>query len=61
MGNKELDLAKIKERWEKIGEVIQDDTSLQFQNITLFKDGRALINAQSIEEAEAIYSRLVGN
>ncbi len=56
-----VDLERIKERWKKIGEVTGDDTSLQFQNITLFEDGRALINTQSIEEAEAIYSRLVGN
>ena len=56
-----VNLQEIKARWEKLGKVIQDNTSLQFQNITLFNDGRALINAQSIEEAEAIYSRLVGN
>ncbi|MDP3697983.1 MAG: HesA/MoeB/ThiF family protein [Nanoarchaeota archaeon] len=61
LGNKELDLAKIKERWEKIAPVIDEGSCLQVQNITLFKDGRALINANSIEEAEAIYSRLVGN
>jgi len=61
LGNKELDLAEIQKRWEKIGKVIQDDASLQFQNITLFKDGRALINANSTEEAEALYSKLVGN
>jgi len=56
-----VNLQDMKERWERIGEVTQDSTSLQFQNITLFDDGRALINAQSVEEAEAIYSRLVGN
>src|SRR3989344_8878036 len=55
------DLQEIKARWEKVGSVIEDNSSLQFQNITLFNDGRALINAQSVEEAEAIYSRLVGN
>ena len=61
LGNQKIDLVKIKERWEKIGKVIEDSISLQFQNITLFNDGRALINAQSMEEAEAVYSRLVGN
>lgn len=61
LGNKELDLAKIKERWEKIGAVVEDETSLRFQNITLFHDGRALIDADTAEEAEAIYSRVVGN
>jgi len=58
---KEVDLQKIKERWEKVGIVTEEDSSLHFQNIILFKDGRALINADSAEEAEAIYSRLVGN
>src|SRR3989344_5046921 len=56
-----VNLQEVKKRWEKLGEVVGDDSSLQFQNITLFNDGRALINAQSIEEAEVIYSRLVGN
>lgn len=56
-----VNLQKVKERWEKLGKVIQDNASLQFQNITLFDDGRALINAQSMEEAEAIYSKLIGN
>src|SRR3989338_6182940 len=56
-----VDLPEIKERWEKVGDVVGDGSSLQFQNITLFNDGRALINAQSVEEAEAIYSKLVGN
>ena len=56
-----VDLREIKERWEKLGTVVGDNSSIQFQNITLFNDGRALINAQSVEEAEAIYSRLVGN
>lgn len=57
-----VELQTVKERWEKLGSVTEDkNTSLQFQNITLFEDGRALINAQSVEEAEAIYSRMVGN
>ncbi len=61
LGNKELDLTKIQKHWEKIAAVTDDGACLQFQNITLFKDGRALINANSTEEAEAIYSKLVGN
>ncbi len=56
-----VDLQTVKERWEKIGEVNEDSSSIQFENITLFDDGRALINAQSMEEAEAIYSKLIGN
>lgn len=56
-----LDLEKIKERWEKIDLVNQDNELLQFKNIMLFKDGRALINAASEEEAQSIYSKYVGN
>ena len=56
-----VDLRVVKERWEKIGAVSEDVVSLRFQNLTLFDDGRALIDAKSVEEAEAIYSKLVGN
>lgn len=56
-----VDLQEVKKRWEKLGTVTEDAASLHFQNIILFDDGRALINAQSVEEAEAIYSKLVGN
>ena len=38
-----------------------DGTALQFKNILLFADGRALIKAGSEEEAQAIYSKYVGN
>ncbi len=56
-----VNLQEIKVRWEKIGSVAEDSSSLQFQNIILFNDGRALINANSVAEAEAIYSKMVGN
>ena len=38
-----------------------DGTMLQFKNILLFADGRALITAESEEEAQSIYSKYVGN
>lgn len=52
---------KIKEKWEKFDQVIDDGVTLQFKKIMLFKDGRALIKAQTEEEAQAIYSRWIGN
>ncbi len=52
---------KITEKWEKIDQVIDDGVTLQFKEIRLFKDGRALIKAQTEEEARAIYSRWIGN
>ncbi|MBI4147092.1 HesA/MoeB/ThiF family protein [Candidatus Woesearchaeota archaeon] len=57
----EADLKIIKARWEKIGKVTEEKDLLYFQNITLFKDGRALIKANSKEDAQSLYSRLVGN
>jgi len=56
-----VNLQEIRDRWEKIGKVVEDGSSLQFQNIILFNDGRALVNAQSVEEARSIYSKLVGD
>ena len=56
-----IDLAVIKGRWEKIGPVRDENGALQFRNILLFADGRALITADSEEEAQSAYSRYVGN
>ncbi|MEK6969891.1 MAG: HesA/MoeB/ThiF family protein [Nanoarchaeota archaeon] len=52
---------ELKKKWEKLGQVIDDGVTLQFREISLFKDGRALIKAQTEEEAQAIYSRWIGN
>ena len=57
----EVDLKIIKARWEKTGKVVEEKDSLHFQNITLFKDGRALIKADSEEDAQSLYSQWVGN
>ncbi len=58
---KKVDLGEIKRRWEKMGKVIDDAVVLTFRNILLFEDGRALIKAQSEEEALSLYSKWVGN
>ncbi len=52
---------ELKEKWEKLGQVIDDGITLQFREISLFKDGRALIKAKTEEEAQIIYSRWIGN
>jgi adenylyltransferase/sulfurtransferase len=59
---RELDLRQIKERWERV-EAVQEDggITLRCKNILLFKDGRALISAQTEEEAQSIYSKYIGN
>ena len=52
---------ELKQQWEKIDKVIDDNITLRFKNITLFKDGHALITAKTQEEAQAIYSKFIGN
>jgi len=59
-GNK-INKEKIKQRWEKLGDVIDDGITLRFNNIMLFNDGRAIIKAKSEQEAQTIYSKYVGN
>lgn len=58
---KEVDLKEIKKRWQGLGDVIEEGEALSFRNILLFKDGRALIKAESEEEALSAYSKWVGN
>jgi len=58
---KEKDFTKIQQQWEKVGEVSNDGETISFHNIVLFKDGRALIKANSEEEARAVYDQYIGN
>ncbi len=58
---KKLDFTRIKEKLEKIGEVKEEEDLLKFKEITLFRDGRALIKADSKEKAISIYDKYVGN
>ncbi|MBI2665947.1 HesA/MoeB/ThiF family protein [Candidatus Woesearchaeota archaeon] len=58
---KKVDFNEIKKRWEKIDTLIYDDVSIRFKGIMLFADGRALIKAKCEEEAQAMYSKWVGN
>ncbi len=55
---KPADIAKLKQQLLKTGEKVADfGECISFRNITLFKDGRALIKANSVEKAKADYSR----
>tara|TARA_Y100000310_G_scaffold146139_1_gene145496 strand:- start:5388 stop:6302 length:915 start_codon:yes stop_codon:yes gene_type:complete len=60
MGRK-IDLASLKVKLQKIDKVVGDEITLEFKNILLFEDGRALIKAKSLEEAEGDYAKWVGN
>ncbi len=58
---KKQEFALLKERWQHLGVVQEDNVTLRFKNILLFKDGRALISAKSEEEALSTYSKYVGD
>ena len=59
---KPVDLAAVKERLLRMGESVADfGECISFRNITLFRDGRALVKANSAEKAKAAYSRFIGN
>ncbi|MBI2573326.1 HesA/MoeB/ThiF family protein [Candidatus Woesearchaeota archaeon] len=57
---KPVNLKTIEQRWRKIGNPVNDSLSLHLNNITLFADGRALIRAESKQEALKIYTKYVG-
>lgn len=61
INGKKIDLEEMKKRWGKRDKVINDKVLLEFRNILLFEDGRALIKANSEEEALSAYSKWVGN
>jgi len=61
IGGPVKDFAALIKTWRELGKVKSDGATLQFQNIMLFKDGRALIKANSEEEAQAVYSKFIGN
>ncbi len=56
-----IDLAALKERLQKVTDVIDDGGTLQFDGVLLFEDGRALVKANSGEEALSKYGKWVGN
>jgi len=58
---KKVDLKILKQRWEKIDTVIDDGKTLQFKDLFLFEDGRALIKAKSEAEAMSLYAKWVEN
>jgi adenylyltransferase/sulfurtransferase len=57
---KKVNLVEIKKRWSKLGKVVNDGIALRFGKITLFVDGRALIEAKTEEEAKSLYAKYVG-
>ena len=58
---KSQNLKKIAQKLEKLGNIELNNSTIHFKNITLFSDGRALIQANSKEAAETAYSKYIGN
>lgn len=58
---KRVELKMLKSRLQKIGAVADFGECLSFGNITIFKDGRALVKANSAKEAKALYARCLGS
>ncbi|MBI3037124.1 ThiF family adenylyltransferase [Candidatus Woesearchaeota archaeon] len=57
---KAIDFVVLKSQLHRMGEKVADfGECISFRNITLFKDGRALVKADSAEKAKADYSRVV--
>lgn len=58
---KEVDLKHLKLRLQRTGESIADfGECISFRNITLFRDGRALVKSETMEKAKSAYARLIG-
>ena len=58
---KSVNLAALKLQLQKMGESVADfGECVSFRNITLFRDGRALIKVGSVEKAKADYARYIG-
>ncbi len=55
-----IDIASLKKRFSKIGKVLDFQSCLKYENLTIFKD-RVLIKASSEQEAKSLYSRYIGN
>ncbi len=59
---KAVDIGSLKLRLQKAGEKVADfDSCISFRNITVFRDGRAVVRADSVEKAKADYARYAGN
>ena len=58
---KKCDLEELATKLKKTYQINYDGIILQVGPITLFFDGRCIIKAKSLQEAESIYSKILGN
>ncbi|MFH1917169.1 MAG: HesA/MoeB/ThiF family protein [Nanoarchaeota archaeon] len=59
ISGKLIDLKKIKQKLEKIGKVDDLTHCIRYKNMTIFSDGRVLIKTESLEEAKALYQKII--
>ena len=55
-----LDLASCEKKWKRLGTVRKGKNYLFFKNLSVFSNGRVLIKAKSLGQANAILSRYAG-
>lgn len=58
---KPQNLKELQKRLSKLGRVIDAGHFIKFREIMLFRDGRALIKAESEAQAKSLYSKYIGN
>lgn len=58
---REINFGSVRKKLEKKFKVKGTNEFISFKDISLFKDGRALIRAKSEREAKTIYSKFIGN
>jgi hypothetical protein len=59
--NKPINLKKLKNKLEKLGKVKYYEEYLQYKNIIIFNNGRALIKAKNEKQAKSDFSKFIGN
>ena len=57
----DVDFEELKKNFGRFEDAKVTEDFLQYNNITLFSDGRALVKAKNEEEARSLYSKYVGN
>lgn len=57
---KTLDLPQVTKRLRVLGEVIETEHCAFFRDLVLFRDGRVLVKASSVENAKGVYAKYLG-
>jgi len=58
---KAIAFTTLREKLSPLGKVEDDGICLRFKALLIFKDGRVLVQAKSVEEAKSLYSKYLGH